>query len=104
MTAHRWPPDHADKGSWLLHAARTQRMTGVRVGWMVSAAMVMVIAKAASMAASSGADRSIDFKGVPGADAFHVMVVALLRQADVGLEAQDLGAVFAHLAIHRDIA
>src|SRR3546814_19764244 len=35
-----------------------------------------------------------------GADAFDVVMVALLRQADFGLEAQHLLAVLAHLAVH----
>src|SRR6185503_10044711 len=40
----------------------------------------------------------------PGADAFHVMVVALLDPADLGLVADRLLAVFAHLAVHRVVA
>ena len=35
-----------------------------------------------------------------GADAFHMVVVAFLLQTDLVLEAQDLLAVFAHLAVH----
>ena len=37
---------------------------------------------------------------VAGADAFDVMMVAFLRQPDLGLEAQHLFAVFAELAVH----
>ena len=35
-----------------------------------------------------------------GPDALDVVVVAFLRQADFGLEAQHLLAVLAHLAVH----
>ena len=38
------------------------------------------------------------------ADAFNVMVVALLNRADIGLKTQNLCSVFAHLAIHGDVA
>src|SRR5687767_4434863 len=34
----------------------------------------------------------------------HVVVVAFLRQADLGFKAQDLLAVFAHLAVHQVLA
>ena len=37
---------------------------------------------------------------VAGADAFDVMMVAFLRQPDLGLEAQHLFAVLAQLAVH----
>src|SRR5688572_23839438 len=40
----------------------------------------------------------------PGADAFHVMVVALLHAPDLGLVADRLLAVFAQLAVHRVVA
>ena len=40
----------------------------------------------------------------PGADALHVMVVALLRQPDLCLKAQNLRAVLAHLAVHQVVA
>ena len=35
-----------------------------------------------------------------GADAFHMMVVALLRQPDLRLETQNLRPVFAQAAVH----
>src|SRR6476646_4099348 len=38
------------------------------------------------------------------ADPLDMMVMALLRRADLGLEAQNLGAVLAHLAIHGGVA
>src|SRR5687767_10660933 len=38
------------------------------------------------------------------ADPFHVVMVALLRQADFGLKAENLRAVFAELAIHPRVA
>ena len=41
---------------------------------------------------------------VPGADALDVMVMAFLRQADLGLEAEDVVAVLAQLAVHQVLA
>ena len=38
------------------------------------------------------------------ADAFHMMVVALLRHTHFGLETEDVGSVFAHAAVHVRIA
>ena len=38
---------------------------------------------------------------VAGADPLDVMMVARLRPADIGLEAEHLGAVLAALAVHR---
>ena len=42
--------------------------------------------------------------GGPRADALDVMVMALLRQADLGLEAEDLLPVLAELAVHQVLA
>ena len=39
-----------------------------------------------------------------GADALDMVVVALLRRAQVALEAQHLGAVLAQAAVHVDVA
>src|SRR3546814_5673308 len=39
--------------------------------------------------------------GLAGADALHVVVVALLCQADLRLEAEHLRAVLAELAVHQ---
>src|SRR3546814_18064761 len=39
--------------------------------------------------------------GSAGADAFDVVVVALLGEADLGLEAQHLLAILAELAVHQ---
>src|SRR5690606_29885794 len=67
-------------------AARPERMVGMGIGMMpvimaVMVPMIMVVR-------------------MSGADAFHVMVVAPLRQTDLILEAEHLRAVFAHLAVH----
>ena len=45
-----------------------------------------------------------DFKWAFGVDAFHMMVMAFLHRAHIGLEAQNGRAVFAHLAVHGDVA
>ncbi len=37
-------------------------------------------------------------------DAFHMMMMAALRQSDFRLEAQDLSAVFAQAAVHGGVA
>src|SRR3546814_3665905 len=42
--------------------------------------------------------------GSAGADAFDVVVVALLGEADLGLEAQHLLAILAELAVHQVLA
>src|SRR3546814_17659066 len=42
--------------------------------------------------------------GLAGADALHVVVVALLCQADLRLEAEHLRAVLAELAVHQVLA
>src|SRR3546814_12157135 len=42
--------------------------------------------------------------GLAGAVALHVMVVALLREADLGLAAEHLRAVIAELAVHQVLA
>src|SRR3546814_3883262 len=42
--------------------------------------------------------------GLAGADALHVVVVALLRETDLGLEAEHLRAVLAELAVHQVLA
>ena len=42
----------------------------------------------------------IEIEHRPGADAFDVMVMAFLGRTHLGLEAQNLGAVFAHAAVH----
>ncbi len=39
----------------------------------------------------------------PAADAFDMMVMGGLRQADLGLEAEHLFAVLAHLAVHQGL-
>ena len=45
-----------------------------------------------------------NFKRALGVDAFHMVVMAFLHGAHIGLEAQYGAAVFAHLAVHGDVA
>ena len=97
-------------------ACAAQRMVGMRIGVVVIvvvmvAMMVMMVIMAMVMHrdhADGGGDRWSGGVGAfaaarvaVAADALDVMVMALLRRADLGLEAQHLRAIFADRAVHR---
>src|SRR5512138_3323633 len=101
--------------SLLLHADRPQRMVGVRIGMMVmSMVMSMMVVAVTVVVIMIVAVMVIIIMVMPvmvmvmirlsGADALHVMVVALLGQAHFRLEAQYLCAVLAELAVHQVLA
>ena len=71
-----------------LQGFRPERVVGVRVGMMT---VVMTVAVAVAVP---------EVRRRADADALDVMVMALLGQADLGLEAEDMIAVLAQLAVH----
>jgi hypothetical protein len=74
----------------------------VRVGiGVVAMALVVAMRMGVIMGVVMGVGMGVLGMVVTGPDAFDVMVVAFLRQADFGLEAQHLIAVFAHLTVHQ---
>ena len=75
----------------------------VRVGMIM---MVIAIVIMVMMIVNGGFDDPVEIEseGLASAGAFDMMVMALLRGSNFGLEAQDLRAVFAHLAVHGDVA
>src|SRR5436190_2047052 len=85
--------------SLLLHADGAKRVFGMGVGRVgVAIVMGMVVAVLVIMCVVH------DFKRALGADPFHMVMVAFLHGAHIGLEAQHGAAVFAHLAIHGDVS
>ncbi len=78
------------RAAFVVQATRPQRVIGVGIGMMavtVAAAVLVIMAMIRA-----------------GADALDMMVVALLDQPDLVLEAQRLVAVFAQQAIHGVVA
>ena len=65
-------------------------MVGMRIG-MVAMIVIMVVMVVTVM---------MVVMIMSGADTLDMMVMAFLRQTDFILEAEHLGAVFAHLAVH----
>ncbi len=67
----------------------------------VAVAVVMVVAaRPHLLLAGACADLVAELAFGLRAEAFHVMVVALLRKADFRLKTQHLLAIFTHLAVH----
>src|SRR3990172_3383363 len=98
-----------------LQAFRPERVVGVGVGGMVMVmAVIMIVVVVMNMLVImvgmvmivtvgpmlAGAGAFARAQGAAGDDALDVMVVALLGTADIGLEAQHLGAVLAQAAVH----
>src|SRR5689334_474809 len=87
--------------SFLLHAERAKRMFGMgvgRVGMTIVMGMIMAVFMAVMVRVVHNLERAL------GVDAFDMVVVAFLHGAHLGFEPQHGRAVFAHLAVHGDIA
>ena len=96
---------------FFFHADRPQRVVGVGIGMVVmpvivritiavAVAMIMVVTVIVAVIVAVVMIAMIvtvvmTLLGRAGADALHVMMVAFLRQADLGLETQYLLTVFA---------
>ncbi len=82
-------------------------MVGVRVGVVVMAVVmivVVVVIMRVVVVMVMMAVVVLVATVLAGQQTFDVMVVALLRRADLVLEAQHLGPVLAHLAVHQVLA
>src|SRR5205823_13163466 len=86
----------------LVHAARAERMVGMRirrrpVAVPVAVVMIVIVVMMIMVVIVMVLMRA-------DANPFHMMMMALLRRAGLRFEAQDLGAILAHLALHRLVA
>ena len=78
----------------------------VTMGVRMLVAMIVRVSMGARMDKTIGVKPTVVGLHLVGirADAFHMVVVALLRQTDFRLEAQNLRAIFAQAAVHLVLA